>query len=556
VLESAVALTPEPSAPGLYEWSGGQLRFVSLLAGETPAGEPAVGYENADDRQAISDDGSRVVWSERGGEGHIYQRDTTTRTTAQLDVTEAGVEAGEGIPQFSTANASGSRVLFTDSKRLTADSMASGSGTVGEPRDLYEANTETGKLTDLTVDPGEGAAVQGVIGASEDASYVYFVANGVLAEGAAPGNCVLEAGLRGITPPPGAACNLYVWHEGTITFIARLSSEDEFDWAGAGGGDLSKVTARVSPAGGYVAFMSERSLTGYDNRDVNSGQPDEEVYLYAVGSRGPMCVSCNPTGARPEGVLDTPEANGGLGLLVDRAKVWTTGSGRWLAGSVPGWEAVEGRYALYQPRYLLDDGRVFFDSSDSLVSQDGNRKEDVYQYEPAGVGDCTDASKTFSLGAAGCIDLLSSGTSADESAFLDAGASGEDVFFLTAAALVAQQDRDTAYDVYDAHVCTPSSPCEPPRAEAAPCTGEGCQGALTPAPSLLSPTSIDQAAGENAALTSPAKPKAKPLTRAQRLARALKACRKKPRRRRAACRRQARRRYDGKAAHRTSRWGR
>ena len=32
--------------------------------------------------------------------------------------------------------------------------------------------------------------------------------------------------------------------------------------------------------GEWLAFMSERSLTGYDNRDAASGEPDEEVYLY------------------------------------------------------------------------------------------------------------------------------------------------------------------------------------------------------------------------------------------------------------------------------------
>ncbi len=51
------------------------------------------------------------------------------------------------------------------------------------------------KLTDLTpAAGGEAAGVQGVVvGASEDGSYVYFVANGVLgdggARGATPGDC-------------------------------------------------------------------------------------------------------------------------------------------------------------------------------------------------------------------------------------------------------------------------------------------------------------------------------------------------------------------------------
>jgi hypothetical protein len=39
------------------------------------------------------------------------------------------------------------------------------------------------------------------------------------------------------------------------------------------------------------------------------------------------------------------------------------------------------------------------------------------------------------------------------------------------------------------------------------------------------------------------KPRAKPLTRAQKLAKTLKACGEKPKRKRAACRQQARKRY-------------
>ena len=60
-----------------------------------------------------------------------------------------------------------------------------------EGADLYacELPDEATKCTlkDLTVGRfGESADVLGVLGASEDGSYVYFVANGVLAAGASP----------------------------------------------------------------------------------------------------------------------------------------------------------------------------------------------------------------------------------------------------------------------------------------------------------------------------------------------------------------------------------
>ena len=49
--------------------------------------------------------------------------------------------------------------------------------------------------------------------------------------------------------------------------------------------------------------MSERPLTGYDNRDVVSGRPEEEVYVYwttAVLERL-MWVSCDIGGFAARG---------------------------------------------------------------------------------------------------------------------------------------------------------------------------------------------------------------------------------------------------------------
>ena len=86
------------------------------------------------------------------------------------------------------------------------------------------------------------------------------------------------------------------------------------------------------------------------------------------------------------------------------------------------------------------------------MPQDVNGEEDVYEYEAEGEGNCRNSTATFNERVGGCVGLISSGTSSEESAFLDASVSGNDVFFLTASQLV-QSDLDTALDVYDAHVC-------------------------------------------------------------------------------------------------------
>src|SRR5207237_5209126 len=139
--------------------------------------------------------------------------------------------------------------------------------------------------------------------------------------------------------------------------------------------------------------------------------------------------------------------------------------GQTLAGSIPSWTYIADNIALYQSRYLTDQGQLFFNSPDQLVSlPEGEQfvnKENVYEYEPSGLGSCTDP--------AGCVGLLTSGTSDRESAFLDASEDGSSAFFITPAQLVAS-DRDQSLDVYDARICSSGSPCLPgPEAQPRPC---------------------------------------------------------------------------------------
>jgi hypothetical protein len=258
--------------------------------------------------------------------------------------------------------------------------------------------------------------------------------------------------------------------------VAVLSGEnDRQAWSSRG---QSLTTSRVSPDGRWLAFMSERSLTGYDNRDASSGEQDQEVFLYDAtangGQGGLVCASCDPSGARPHGTLDI--AHNFEGLLVDAEGKW---NGQWLAGSIPGWTSPE-----YQSRYLSDSGRLFFNGADALVPSDTNGTEDVYEYEPPGVGGCTSASVSFSARSGGCVDLISSGTAREESAFMDASESGDDVFFMTSAQL-SKQDTDTVRDVYDARV---GGGFPEPQAPPA-CEGDACQSPVA-APNDPTPDSL------------------------------------------------------------------
>jgi len=562
---SHVVFATTKEASGLYEWGAGEtlLQPVSVLPHESQVLSSALatlgGSGGRNVRHAISNDGSRVFWEQSiKSRHHLYVRDTQTHETLAIDVPQPGASgAGPEEPVFQTASASGNRVFFTDEQRLTPDA-----GAVAGAPDLYvfelgEGSTLSGTLTDLT--PQAGADVLalpaggGVLGASEDGSYVYFVANGALAPGASRGFCTHheQAWPRGLT------CNLYVRHyDGTAwtptTLVAPLSFEDMPDWGGSGTvGDLSYTTSRVSPNGRYLAFMSDRSLTGYDNEDVTSKKKgerlDEEVFEYDAQTGDLVCASCNPSGERPAGVFDSGLSAGeGIGLVIDRVKVWSphkeSTPDSWLAGSLPGWTKEDLIRAFGQSRYLSDEGRLFFNSPDHLVPAATGVKAKVYEYEPGGVGGCQ--------GGGGCVGLISSGTSEHEAAFLEASASGDDAFFLTASPLIPQ-DVDSNFDVYDARVCGEACP-PPPSGEKQACEGEECQPSESAShlPGAASTTSSGSGNLVQQLHVLPAKeaaePKStpKPLTRAQKLANALKACRKdKNKRKRAVCEAQARKKY-------------
>ncbi len=485
------AFSTEPGQTNIYEWAAAGLGLVSQVpaAPETRCGatgpacvpaSAAIGQGDQSMRQAISSDGSRVFF-EATYEGvfHLFMRDMSRGETIELDAVQGGSATPAGGSHFQDASIDGSRVFFSDPNRLTADSTARPQG---NEADLYmcEISESSGhlacQLRDLSVDPnpGQHADVRGYdLGSAADGGRVFFVANGQLAPGAIAGDC-----HEGV-PDPTSSCNLYSVDTATATvrLIAVLSGLDTNDWINfSGAANLVQQTARVSPDGRYLAFMSARSLSGYDNRDARSGRPDQEVYLYDSQAGRLLCPSCNPSGARPRGVVDD-ESGRPPYLLVDRPPIW---QGQTLAGSIPGWTARSENHALYQSRYLENSGRLYFNAADALVPQDSNGTEDVYQFEPSGVGSCTESSPTFGAAAGGCVDLISSGSSGEESAFLDASESGNDVFFLTASRL-APQDSDPALDVYGAHVCSSSLPCPPPLPPAVPeCDGDACQQPAVP----------------------------------------------------------------------------
>jgi len=569
----------------LYEWAGGRLEPVSVLPDgvsavtEAATGTGArVGADGESMRNAVSADGERVFFQiqpKNTIEVRLFLRDMARGETVRVDSAQGVKQPATIRSTFLMANTAGSRVFFESAGRLTADSTAS---EVLGSQDLYvfEVTSEpgealAGRLTDLSVEanPLQSAGVGGVIGASEDGSVVYFYASGAPLVGGAP---------------QGLDVYMERYDEGTGTwtaprFIASLAGADG---QGLSSTVLADLAARVSPNGRFLAFMSQASVTGYDNRDARSGQPDEEVYEYDADSERLVCVSCDPSGGRPAGVFDGDNeiVTKVPVLLVDRSTTWWD---QWLAGSIPGWTPTQEPagvsaldVSLYQSRYLTNEGRLFFDSPADLVPAAGNGREDVYEFEPGGLGGCSSSVSSASVvyvkelvgkPVEGCVGLISSGTSAEESAFLDAGgvgpggSEGEDVFFVTGARL-SSADTDSALDVYDAHVCSAVSPCPSGTVTVAPACSdtESCRAAPAPEPEVFGapssatfsgPGDVSSLAGSVSVAVK--KPKTAAEVRAEKLARALKVCRKdKKQGRRVACEKKARKAYGVKASARRS----
>jgi hypothetical protein len=217
-------------------------------------------------------------------------------------------------------------------------------------------------------------------------------------------------------------------------------------------------------------FTSTGSPTGYDNHDAASGQPDTEVYLYnarAAGGTGKLvCISCNPSGARPLGVEGEDPASR-------------------VSGRIPGAEN-----NLHEPRIITDEGnRVFFESYDALSPRDVNGVQDVYEWEANGAGGCTTGANSYVPAAEGCIYLISSGQGGRDTEFVEADQDGANVFFATLSSLVPQDYG--LIDIYDARVDGgfPTPPAPSPE-----CDGEACQPSVTP-PSAAGPSTTQAGPG-------------------------------------------------------------
>jgi hypothetical protein len=387
-----------------------------------------------------------------------------TSEECQKDISETANWRGA---EFEGASVDGSMAFFLDPQQLT-DKATEGTGeannkgctNAGTSCNLYLYDfdqPEGHDLIDVSTPEisGESPQVLGVLAISGDGSHIYFVANGVLASGATPGNCISEGASGG-----AGRCDLYVYErdaqypDGHIAFIESLPGAEIQQWQGP---EFSK-RANVTPDGRFLVFEDGGQIFRYD---AETGA----LVRISVGSDG-------------------FDDNGDAGVGV--AKI------------APAFQSTDHAGPARGDPTMSDDGSyVFFDSPRGLtpnalndVPTGGNRSagegviyaQNVYEWHEGQVYLISDGHDTNTAEIPAC---------GEQSAvcLLGTDATGHDVFFTTADRLVPS-DTDTQIDIYDARVCEPESgnPCvaEPP-VPLPPCLGEACHGIPAATPSLLAP---------------------------------------------------------------------
>lgn len=465
---------PFGTTPNLYESDGGVTRLAGILpdsaCGSPPcvapvsfAGQGATRFTytphviSADGRKVFFTDPVSCGCSTDGRDGTLYMRldnGTPQASTVQLNASEktngtgpGGTDAnGPQVARYQDASVDGSRVFFTSSEALTNDAPESGHGRLLYMYDTTKPASDPHNLTFLSVDsetsdPTDPAVdVEGTLGTSDDGHVVYFASLGQLVKGG---------------PPVSQGFGIYVWHDANgssqLGYVGGLAHPDDIGLDDVNTKWGSGLRSRVTPDGQHLLFAatddSQLVAQCAYGRCVPNTLKFQQLYLYSLdpapGQAQLRCVSC----ALSETAPSTPASDTGR-------------------------EERGGAVSSFHINHALsEDGtRVFFHTSEALVPEDTNGTSDVYEWEADGTGSCRIA--------AGCLRLLSSGTSPDPSSFMDATPNGDDAFFITSERLVGW-DTDTNLDLYDAREPREGHPAgfpEPP--VPASCAGEACRGAL------------------------------------------------------------------------------
>lgn len=524
--------------------------------------------ESGDVYNAVSANGGTVFFTAMSGcpekpapvVNELYARLDGVETVAVSEPSaqqcQACSTAVKAPASFAGASEDGSKVFF-----LTEQELIAGDTTMN----LYEYDFDVqGASKVIRVSVGSPTPqVQGVARVSEEGSSVYFVAKAVLTKEPREGErgkCLdelspsergeEETSKEGKCRPKTGANNLYVFERdaahagGHIAFIATLSSETK-----------AELERKEAPCAGLVGSEKEqcdepfiRESEEENRRDEADWQASDERPVQTTGDgrflvfQSAADLTAGDTSEEPQ-VL---EYDAQTEELV-RASIGQAGYASGTAhANASGSVITSQRYSISTEPAATTTGPVSSDGSTVLFSTTAALTAEAEAAAEAGAPSVYEYRSAAKI-SDGNVYLISDGVNTLRSNAIGLDASATDAFFATADPLVPQ-DGDTQYDVYDARV-QGGFPA-PPTPVA--CNGEACQGALPLPPPVGAPASASVPGGGNLPpLPAPPRaatpaPKVKALTRAQKLARAMRACMRKPKRKRAACKAQAKKQYGAK----------
>lgn len=504
--------------------------LVSECGARLGQGSSAIG----DAHNAVSTDGTRIVftapdpygvgpagcWDRTTDENapQIYMRSNDATTVDISGEPEPGVSDPTLHPAiYLGADASDSRVYFASETELTPDDT-------GHSLELYEYDVAAHKVRRVSTD--ESGSVEGkldFVGAISNTEgahgvSVYFAAFGQLRPGL-PALNEHEAYLYRYDSAGDA-----------ITFVSTVPADDYplpdgvtanvwYIEAIERGGDNALELGPSARAnwfttndGEYLLFPSNTAITGYNSTPLAGVKCEEsyqvgtentrcvELYRYSATDNSIVCVSCGSVGSSP---IDNS--------VFDRSAIQVA----------PGASAT---------RPISDDGHVVvFETKNPLVPEATSAHVHVYEWRD------------------GKLSLISAPGDPSNAFFLGMSTNASDIFIGSQAQLVGA-DTDVSGDLYDARV-------DGGFASVAPtvCSGSGCQGVPQTPPIFRTPSSVTfEGVGNFVEIPQ----KVDKQTGNQKLAKALRTCRKEHnKRKRKACEKQARRRYSTQAGTKANRRG-
>jgi hypothetical protein len=373
---------------------------------------------------------------------------------------------------------------------------------------------------------GLGSEVQGVMAVSGDGTHIYFIAKGVLStsknhagQEATPGLDNLYLYERDSTHPTGHTTYITTL-PGDEAPTPRQEQPESEQWT------KQLFAPNVTTDGRVFVFASHGALTA----DATRARGPAQIYRYDAETEGLQRVSIGERGFNDNGNAGTGEA-----------RLASTGSLMPVRRDLS--MSNDGSMVFFLSPVGLTPGALNDVSVNGRAASE-DLAQNVYEWEIQGKGGCTQP--------AGCIHLISDGhdqsegdgqvstSTASSVELLGSDSTGENVFFATADPLVGS-DTDTELDIYDARTLggypppTTPIPCE----KTGTCRGPGSkEETLTPFPS-----STTTGLGNREETIKPP-PKTHEQLRVEKLAKALKACKKQHNKhRRQACEKTARKRY-------------